>query len=140
MLLVNIQHITAQQAVVRGMVSIHNSETFSGKRQYVSNAQVEDDAKKATPTITGSNGEFKLVYVGIGEKKSVSFQVKKQGLQVVDPTKLNAVAGQEEIINVSMADPDSITAYRVKLFNIGKTEAEKKMKASCGAKTSNSWL
>ncbi|HEY0058830.1 MAG TPA: tetratricopeptide repeat protein, partial [Flavisolibacter sp.] len=115
----------AQQSSIRGVVSIHNSETYTGKRQYVVNAQVEDDFKKATPAVTDINGQFELVYVGVPEKASVSFQVKKPSLQVVDPTKLLAIAGQYELARISMAHPDSIAEYRRRIFIIGKTEAEK---------------
>lgn len=123
----NCNEVYAQQSIIKGTVSIHNSETNTGRRQYVTNAQVEDKGNRATPTITNANGEFKLIYVGAGENKPVSFSVVKQGLQVVDPARLSAITGQDLIIEVSMANADSLTAYRVKLFNIGKTEMEKKL-------------
>ena len=60
--------ISAQQSSVSGVVSIFNSETRTGKRQYVSNAQVENDSNKVQPTVTNENGKFKLIFVGINEK------------------------------------------------------------------------
>jgi hypothetical protein len=42
---------SAQQTEVRGIVSIHNSETETGKREYVPNATVEDDFAKARAAI-----------------------------------------------------------------------------------------
>jgi hypothetical protein len=117
--------VSAQQSTISGVVSIFNSETQTGKRQYVSNAQVEDYFSKAQPTITNENGQFKLIFVGVNEKESVSFLVKKTGLQVVNTDALSAIAGQNDILKISMADPDSIAAYRRKIYNVGKTEAEK---------------
>ena len=117
--------ISAQQSSVSGVVSIFNSETRTGKRQYVSNAQVENDSNKVQPTVTNENGKFKLIFVGINEKESVSFVVRKAGLQVVNIDALSAIAGQNDILKISMANPDSIAEYRRKIYNVGKTEAEK---------------
>ncbi|MBE7170784.1 MAG: tetratricopeptide repeat protein [Williamsia sp.] len=122
-------HTSAQQSTLKGIVSIQNSETLTGKRQYVSNAQVEDDFGKANPRVTDNQGQFGLVYVGVAEKASVSFQVKKPGLQVVDPTSLSAVAGQQSTVKITMAHPDSIAEYRRKIFKVGKTEAEKRLES-----------
>src|SRR4051794_32658463 len=93
----------AQQSVIKGIVSIHNSETETGTRQYVINAQVEDESGKAQPRVTDEQGQFGLSYVGIPDKTSVSFVVKKTGLQVVNTDALNAVTGQNKIIKISMA-------------------------------------
>jgi hypothetical protein len=117
----------SQQSVVRGIVSIHNTETETGKRQYVTNAQVEDDFGKAQPRITDNTGQFGLVYVGIAEKAPVSFQIKKQGLQVVNIDALRAVAGQLHAVKISMATPDKIDNYKREIYRIGKSEAEKKL-------------
>ncbi len=121
--------VTAQQTVVKGIISIHNSEFETGKRVFVTNAQVEDNAKKATTTVTNANGQFRLIYVGIGENKSVSFSVNKPGLRVVDETRLYAVAGQEDTVYISMASPEKLAEYRATLFKVGKTAAQKEMEA-----------
>lgn len=118
-----------QQSTVRGVVSIHNSETNTGKRQYVSSASVEPKFRKATQTTTDVNGGFILEYVEVPEKATVFFSIKKDGLQVVQPTTLSAVAGQHEVVKISMAHPDSIEKYVFEIFKIGKTEAEKKLEA-----------
>jgi tetratricopeptide (TPR) repeat protein len=121
----NVFQAECQQSVIRGVVSIHNSETETGKRQYVANAQVEDDFKKATSTTTNSNGQFGLVYVGIAEKAAVSFQVIRSGLQVVNIAALSAVAGQQDLVKISMAPPGKVAEYRAKIYQVGKMEAEK---------------
>jgi hypothetical protein len=84
----------SQQSEIKGIISIHNSEYETGKRQYVSNAQVEDDFAKATPQTTDANGNIKLVFVRIPEKTSVQLIVKKEDLLVVNIDGLNAVTGQ----------------------------------------------
>jgi hypothetical protein len=41
--------LIAQQSEIKGTISIYNSEYETGKRQFVTNAQIEDDLAKATP-------------------------------------------------------------------------------------------
>ena len=123
--------VSAQQSPISGVVSIHNSQFKTGTRQYVQNAQVEDDLSetKAQPTTTDATGTFKIVYVGVGKGKSVVLSIKKAGLQVVNTPDLTAVAGQTDALKISMAHPDSIAEYRKRLYNIGKSEAEKNLYA-----------
>ncbi len=125
----------AQQSILRGVVSIHNSETRTGKREFVFNAQVEDDLSKAQPTLTDVLGQFTLYYVGISEKTPVSFLVKKPLLEVVNISSLNAVTGQKDLVRISMAPPDSIAEYRRRIYNIGKTEAEKRLERKVAQKS-----
>jgi tetratricopeptide (TPR) repeat protein len=117
----------AQQSAIRGIVSIHNSQTETGSRQYVANAQIEDNSRRAQPVITDIDGRFVLIYVGIDEKMAVAFQVKKPGLEVVNIDALHAITGQNELVKISMASPDKIAAFRLKIYNIGRTEAEKRL-------------
>ena len=117
--------LSAQQSDIKGVASIHNSEYETGKRQYVQNAQVEDEFAKATPTTTDAKGTFKLTFVGIDKGKSVMLAIKKEGLQVVNIDGLNAVAGQVGLVRLSMAKPEHIAEYRRELYKIGKTEADK---------------
>lgn len=119
--------VAGQQSSIRGVVSIHNSETESGKRQYVANAGVTDDFGKAQPALTDANGQFILIYVGVDEKSTVTFQVKKEGLEVVNTSALEAVTGQQSLIKISMASREKLDEYRMLIYKIGKTEAEKKL-------------
>ncbi len=118
---------SAQQSTIHGVVSIFNSETRTGKRQFVYNAQVEDDFNKAQPALTDIIGQFKLDYVGIAGNVSVFFRVKRPGLQVVNIDALSAITGQNDVIKISMAQPDSIAEYRRQLYDIGKTQLEKRL-------------
>ena len=117
--------LSAQQSDIKGVISIHNSEYETGKRQYVPNAQVEDEFEKAQPTTTLADGNFKLTFVQVDEKTTVHLIVKKEGLQVVNIDGLNAVTGQRNIVRLSMAKPERIAEYRRELYKIGKTEADK---------------
>ena len=121
--------LTAQQSSVSGVVAIHNSAYETGKRQYVQNAQVEDDFQKANAQTTDANGRFQMTYVGIAEKTTVNLLLKKEGLQVVNFDALTVVTGQRETVRLSMAKPEKIAEYRRQIYNIGKTEAEKNLAA-----------
>ncbi|MRG45416.1 tetratricopeptide repeat protein [Chitinophaga sp. SYP-B3965] len=127
--------LIAQQSIVRGIVSIHNSETNTGKRQFVVNAQVEDDLKEAQPTLTAANGQFILSFVGKPDKSAASLLVRKTPLQVVNEASLNAITGQSDWVRISMALPDSINEYRRKIYNVGKTQAEKQLEQQVAGKT-----
>ena len=115
----------AQQSSIHGVVSVFNSETEKGIRKYISLAQVKDDFDKANPTTTDVSGSFQLVFVGIQDKETVSFSVKKTGWQVVNIDALTAITGQRDAVKISMASPDKIASYRKQIYNIGLTEAEK---------------
>ena len=117
--------LSAQQSEIKGVISIHNSEYETGKRQYVPNAQVEDEFEKAQATTTLADGNFKLTFVQVDEKTSVHLIVKKEGWQVVNIDGLNAVTGQRNLVRLSMAKPERIAEYRRELYKIGKTEADK---------------
>lgn len=120
---------TAQQSTISGIVAIHNSEFDTGKRKYVNNAQIEDDFEKANAQVTDANGIFKLIFVGVPEKTTISLLVKKEGLEVVNIDVLNAVTGQKEQVKISMAKPNQIAEYRKQIYKIGKTAAEKNLDA-----------
>ncbi len=115
----------SQQSKIQGLVSIFNSETSTGKRQFVSNAQVEDDFGIAQPTITDIRGQFSLIYVGKTDNESVSFQVKRPGLEVVNIDALTAITGQNDTVKITMAKPGNVAEFRKQIYRVGKTEAEK---------------
>ncbi|MBK8427552.1 MAG: hypothetical protein IPL27_16980, partial [Lewinellaceae bacterium] len=121
--------LSAQQSDIKGIISIHNSEYETGKRQYVPNAAVEDDFEKATQQTTDANGSFKLVFVGVPEKTTAQLIVKKEGLQVVNMDGLSAITGQRDSVRLSMAKPEKIAEYRRQIYKVGKTEAEKNLAA-----------
>jgi len=122
---VSVSVCLAQQSQINGVISVHNSLKETGTRQYISNAQVSDDYDKAQPVITNDKGVFTLIYVGLANSKSVSFNVLRNGYEVVNISELNAVTGQLEVVKISMAPPGKIAQYRAEIYKVGKTEAEK---------------
>lgn len=127
LLFINCLQASAQQSSINGVVSIFNSKTRTGILRFVSLAQVEDEFNKAQPAVTNEIGQFSLIYVGIADSTPVSLLVKKPGLQVVNTDKLSTTIGQNSLIKINMAHPDSISEYRRQIYNVGKTEAEKNL-------------
>ncbi|MEI7586735.1 tetratricopeptide repeat protein [Runella sp.] len=123
------QLLCAQQSTIRGEASIINSQYETKTRQFVQNAQVEEDFARATPQITDAAGRFDLVVKGVKEKETITFSVKKDGLEVVNSDALSAVAGQYDLVKVYMATPQKIAEYKKQYYNIGKTSAEKVLEA-----------
>jgi len=118
----------AQQSTLAGIVSIHNSQTETGKRQYVQYATVKDKLNRAQQVLTSINGEFDLVYIDSPSGISVKISVSKEGLGVVNSNNdLKAVLGQLDTMRVSMATPEQITEYSNKIYYAGYTNAEKKL-------------
>ncbi len=123
-------NVLGQQTSVEGVVSIQNSETYTGKRKYVTNALVEDDGGKANPTLTQSSGQFKLIFSGIEEHQLIRLTVRKEGLVVVNETDLKAITGQKEVIKIYMTHPDSVNENRMKFYQIGVTAGAKKLSSA----------
>jgi hypothetical protein len=119
----------SQQSIVRGTVSYFNSRTDSGIIKYISGVDVEDDFDRAQSTETDNDGNFQLFYYKVDAGKAISFHVLKDPLQVVNFTSLNAVAGQADLIRISMALPVKLADYRKELYRVGKTESEKRLLA-----------
>ncbi|MBK9014711.1 MAG: hypothetical protein IPM82_11885 [Saprospiraceae bacterium] len=115
-----------QQIPFSGVVTIMNSgyDSKTGKIEYVSLATVEDDDKRAQSTLTLANGSFKLVLVGLPQNEHFTFQVKKEGLEVVNIDELEAVAGQKEQAKIFMAKPQYIADFRSNIYKVGKTNAQ----------------
>src|SRR5579863_7578276 len=95
----------SQLSDVKGIVTIHNSQTETGTKQYVSGAQVTDDFDEAERVITNLEGQFHLIYFRKPVGVSVHFTVYKPSsdLEVVNIADLGAVTGQNKLIRISMA-------------------------------------
>ena len=117
--------LIAQQFPISGVVTVFNSAFEIGKRQYVANAQVEDDFKQSNATTTAVDGSFKLVFVGIKDNENVSFSVKKEGLEVVNTDALYAIAGQKNKVTVFMSPEGKLAENKLKYYNINREAAEK---------------
>jgi tetratricopeptide (TPR) repeat protein len=115
----------AQQSVLNGTVTVFNSQFETGKKQYVDNAQVEEDYGKSQATTTNTEGAFKLPLVGIKDLDKVFFNVKKANYEVVNTDALQAVAGQKEAVQVYMAQEGVLAENKRKYYQINRTASEK---------------
>ena len=117
--------LIGQQTSISGVVAVFNSAFETGSREYVSNAQIEDDFKKANATTTGADGRFKLIFVGTKDNEKVSFNVKKERLEIVNTEALYAVAGQKEQVAVFMSPEGKVAENKLKYYQINREAAEK---------------
>ncbi|MEN9611674.1 MAG: hypothetical protein RLZZ628_2488 [Bacteroidota bacterium] len=115
----------AQQSVLNGVVTIHNSKFETKQTQYVSHASVEETFGRSHATTTRTDGRFELTLVGISLKDNVQLSVKKQGWEVVNHDALSVVAGQLGFIKIYMSPQGKIVENKIKYYNIGKTQSEK---------------
>ena len=118
---------SAQASEINGVVSIQNSKENTRTREYVQLALVKDYSGKSNSRFTNVLGEFKLKFVGVADNITVYISVEKSGLEVVNIDALSVVAGQKDTIKICMATPEKIAEYRTTLYNIGKTNAEKRL-------------
>ena len=119
----------AQLSEVHGVVSIQNSQTETGRRQYVAGAVVSDDLDSAQSVITDDAGRFRLIYVGKPAGVGVHFHVVKRSpdLEVVNISALYAVTSQSDVVQITMAPKGKIAELRQKLYEVGKTTLEKRL-------------
>ena len=115
----------AQQSVLNGTVTVFNSQFETGKKQYVANAQVEEDYGKSQATTTNTEGSFKLPLVGIKDLDKVFFNVKKATYEVVNTDALQAAAGQKEAVQVYMAQEGVLAENKRTYYQINRTASEK---------------
>jgi len=125
--------LCAQQSTISGIVSIHNSQTETGTRQFVHNATIKDSLNQAQQVLTSNNGGFDLVYVSVPNGTSVRIKVSIKGLEVVNIYELKAVLGQLSLMRISMATPQEIKKMSENMYNNGYTNASKKYKAEIKA-------
>ena len=90
----------AQQYTLRGVVHLLNSETFSGKRQYVKGAEIWGD--KSTVGTSDDLGKFGITFSGVEGNKRVKISVLKEGYEVSDASDLFPIINQAEPIAVFM--------------------------------------
>ena len=121
--------LKAQQTTIVGTVTVFNSKTETGKRQFIQYAQVEETFGKSQATTTDADGNFRLVLVGIAAKQSFAFTAAKAGYEIVNRDNLHAVAGQPEAVHILMSPKGKIAESKIKYYKIGKTASEKALDA-----------
>ncbi|MEI7586737.1 thrombospondin type 3 repeat-containing protein [Runella sp.] len=120
-------HVNAQQSKIQGEVSIFNSKYEAKKREYVQNAQVEENFDRATPQTTDDAGRFGLIIKGVKDNQSITFKVKKNDLEVVNIDALKAIAGQYDTVRIYMAAPQYIEGFRRKIYHTGLDPAKERL-------------
>lgn len=107
----------AQDIRLQGQISIHNSKYEKGQIEYVANAFISGDY--ATSASSDQEGRFLLLFRGISQGLSVSVQVEKEGLEVVNRRELrDLVVHQNHTIKVYMAPKGKLAQAQVELYNI----------------------
>jgi tetratricopeptide (TPR) repeat protein len=127
--LLNFAEVKGQESIINGVVTLFNSKTNTGTRTYISGAAVKDSLERAQRTLTDINGQFTLIYHGIGDEMPVGFEVIKAPLVVVNIDALSAITGEKDTVKIGMAIQDSADAYRIRLYNISKTQMDKNIEA-----------
>lgn len=122
--------LSAQQTTISGIVSVHNSEYETGKRQYVQDAQVEVELEKTEAQSTDAQGNFKLALPNVPQKTNTQLIVKKESWQVVNIDALSITAAtQQGIVRIAMAQPEKIAEYRRQIYYTSNAEIKKNLAA-----------
>jgi tetratricopeptide (TPR) repeat protein len=122
------------QSSINGIITIQNSfYSNQVKIDYVQNAQVEGILVRAKPTITDANGAFKLLIINAKANEKIRLKIIKEGYQVVNQNRLNALTDQADTVRIFMAKPEDIEAARLSYFNTSKTLSEAAFKKKLNA-------
>lgn len=112
-----ISDLSAQQVMLSGQVSIHNSGYETGEIEYVQDAYVS--AAFAGSDDTDVAGKFSLVFSGIDEGASVEVSVEKSGLEIVNKRDLHdVVIGRLTPLKIYLAPKGQIAKARVQLYKV----------------------
>lgn len=137
-------------APLNGIVTILNSKTETGRIKYVSTAAIYAD--KANPTLTNSEGQFRLVFIDASPGEEVKLDIQKGGLEVVNKEALRTILRKDpsSLLKVYMCDPEKLASsililqgtaekYITEKYirKIAQLEKEKKQAASAVLKLQN---
>ena len=109
--------LQAQKIILKGQVSIHNSQHETGSIQYVPNAQISADS--AVPTLTDPKGQFDLHFIGLPSGSMVDLEVSKPEFEVVNDKDLKSVVlGRKSSVKVFLAPAGRLAEAQAELYNI----------------------
>ena len=109
----------AQQIELKGQVSIHNSKYNTGSVQYVSDAYVSAPLTK--PSNSDSQGRFQLGFVGLDPGTSITLDVEKSGLEVVNRYDLqDVVIGRKTPLRVFVTNKGNLANAQTELYNVSR--------------------
>ncbi|MFN0189058.1 MAG: hypothetical protein ACKVQV_10190 [Bacteroidia bacterium] len=119
--MLSIESLFSQQIILKGQITIQNSQYRSGKIEYVKGAIVSCPLAGSTICETDDQGFFALTFVGIKSTTSVNLYVEKNGLEVVNSWALNEVTiGREKILSIWMAQRGEIPRLQADLYVTNK--------------------
>ncbi|MDZ7878379.1 MAG: tetratricopeptide repeat protein [Saprospiraceae bacterium] len=121
---------TLAQSAINGIIAFHNSQ-FNNKTKvdYAQGVQVEGMLVKTKPTLTESNGAFKLIAVTARPNEKIRIKVLKDGYQVVNPVHLSGLTDQTDTLRIVIAKIEDIESARATYFTLGKSLSESAFKA-----------
>ena len=109
----------AQEIVLKGQISIHNSKFKTGEVAYVQNAFVSAPFTK--PANTDAEGKFQLEFVGVNAGTGMRLKVDKVGFEVVNLYEIQQVVlGRTEPIRVFLIEQGGLEDAQLDLYNISK--------------------
>ncbi|MEL6865735.1 MAG: tetratricopeptide repeat protein, partial [Bacteroidota bacterium] len=111
----------AQQVDLSGQISIHNSKYESKTKtiRYVADAQVT--APYGGADISDVKGRFDLAFVGIEKGNSITIDVDKYGLKVVNQKDLiDVVLGRTTLLRIYMAEPKKLAQVQTEFYEISE--------------------
>ena len=109
--------INAQKIVLKGVVSIQNSEYETGTREYVQGATISTDS--ASDEITGGDGKFMFEFAENKIGDSIRLKVDKPGWEVVNEKDLIIViTGQTIPLKIHLCKEGELADNHVKYYQI----------------------
>lgn len=117
LLLISVSFLTAQNVMLNGQISIHNSGYETGKIKYVQDAYVS--AAFAGTVDTDVNGKFNLIFSGIDKGTAVEVNVEKADLELVNKKKLqDVIIGRLRPLKIYLAPKGQIAKAQTELYDI----------------------
>ena len=107
----------AQEIILKGRISIHNSKYKTGAIEYVQDAYINADS--AGSTQTDLNGKFRLIFQSVTPGDEVVLTVEKDQLEVVNRREvLNIILGRIAPIKIYLAPKGQLAKAQTELYEI----------------------
>ena len=111
----------AQQVQLKGVVTVQNSKTYTGKTEYVKNAEVEhlNPQNAKTKDVTGDDGKFILNIKGVEPNTQTQISVALYG-NYAD----YVVVNEKELKNITLGRLTPVSVYVCKKGDLEQRQAE----------------
>ncbi|MCL2291366.1 MAG: tetratricopeptide repeat protein [Bacteroidetes bacterium] len=113
--------LSAQQVQLKGVVTVQNSKTHTGKTQYVKNAEIEHvNVKNAkTKDVTGDDGKFTLNIQGVGANTQTQIAVTLHGAYSD-----YVIVNEKELRDITLGRLTPISVFICKKGDLEQRQAE----------------